>query len=50
MAKVRYNNKCAGTCGKMLMSGSFGMRMHGNWWCMACALKHKQVCLQFAKH
>lgn len=50
MAKVRYSKPCAGPCRKMLPHGSNAFRLHGNLWCFACAIAHKQRCTQFAAH
>jgi hypothetical protein len=43
MAKVRWSTKCAGGCGKWLLSGSFALRKFGGWWCDDCVAAHRRI-------
>jgi hypothetical protein len=43
MAKVRWSTKCAGGCGKWLLSGSFALHKFGGYFCADCVRKHRRV-------
>jgi hypothetical protein len=49
MAKVRYSQRCAGPCRVWLRSGQQAMHLHGGWWCLSCAVKHRATCSALAK-